>query len=179
MINLKIFQMKFSKILVIAGLLLFQLGFAQEKAELVLKKALTEAQAKNKNVFLIFHASWCKWCHVMEKNMNLPETKPIFEKKFVTAYVDVQEMGDKKKLENPGGEELMTQYKGKDAGLPFWLVLNPQGEVIVDSFNNKNENLGCPSTAEEVDMFASKLKKSSAINDKEIQIIKEIFMKKN
>lgn len=171
--------MKISKILLFLGLLLFQLHFAQEKADVVLNKALTEAKSKNKNVLLMFHASWCKWCHVMEKNMNLPETKPIFDKKFVTAYVDVQEMGEKKKLENPGGEALMEKYKGKDAGLPFWLVLNPKGEVLADSFNDKNENLGCPSTAEEVDVFVAKLKKSSKMNDKELQMVKQTFLKKN
>lgn len=171
--------MKISKILLFLGLLLFQLHFAQEKADVVLNKALTEAKSKNKNVLLMFHASWCKWCHVMEKNMNLPETKPIFDKKFVTTYVDVQEMGEKKKLENPGGEALMEKYKGKDAGLPFWLVLNPKGEVLADSFNDKNENLGCPSTAEEVDVFVAKLKKSSKMNDKELQTVKQTFLKKN
>lgn len=171
--------MKISKILLFLGLLLFQLHFAQEKADVVLNKALTEAKSKNKNVLLMFHASWCKWCHVMEKNMNLPETKPIFDKKFVTAYIDVQEMGEKKKLENPGGEVLMEKYKGKEAGLPFWLVLNPKGEVLADSFNDKNENLGCPSTAEEVDVFVAKLKKSSKMNDNELQTVKQTFLKKN
>lgn len=171
--------MKFSKILLIIGLLFFQLNFAREKADLVLKKALTEAKSKNKNVLLIFHASWCKWCHTMEKNMNLPDTKPVFERKFVTAYVDVQEVGDKKKLENPGGEDLMDEYRGKEAGLPFWLILNPEGEVLADSFNDKKENLGCPSTAEEVDAFAAKLKKSSRMSDSELQVIKKAFMKKN
>jgi thioredoxin-related protein len=171
--------MKFSRILMILGVFLFQLNFAQEKADVVLIKALTEAKSKNKNVLLVFHASWCKWCHVMEKNMNLPETKPIFEKKFVTAYVDVQEMKEKKTLENPGGEELMKKYKGENAGLPFWLVLNPKGEVLADSFNEKGENLGCPSTAEEVATFAAKLEKSSKMNKNELQIVEKVFTKKN
>lgn len=169
--------MNFSKILIIAGLLLCQLNFAQEKADVILKKALTEAKAENKNVLLMFHASWCKWCHTMENNMKLPETKPVFEKKFVTAYVDVQEMGEKKKLENPGGEALMNKYKGKDAGLPFWLILSPGGKVLADSFNDKKENLGCPSTAEEVDVFLAKLKKSSKMNDNELQAVKKAFVK--
>ncbi|WBV61479.1 thioredoxin family protein [Chryseobacterium camelliae] len=171
--------MKFSRILMILGLFLFQLNFAQEKADVVLNKALTEAKSKNKNVLLVFHASWCKWCHVMEKNMNLPETKPVFEKKFVTAYVDVQEMKEKKALENPGGEELMKKYKGEEAGLPFWLILNPKGEVLADSFNEKGENLGCPSTAEEVAAFTAKLEKSSKMNKAELQTIEKVFTKKN
>ncbi|MFP3832760.1 thioredoxin family protein [Chryseobacterium sp. SIMBA_028] len=170
--------MKYSKIIVVVTLLLFQLGTAQEKADVVLNKALTEAKAGKKNVLLMFHASWCKWCKMMEKNMNLPETKPLFDKKFVTAYVDVQERGEKKSLENPGGQELMNKYKGENAGLPFWLILNPKGEVLADSFNAKGENLGSPSTPEEVATFITKLEKTSKLKKEELQIIENVFVKK-
>ncbi|MGE8527975.1 thioredoxin family protein [Chryseobacterium rhizosphaerae] len=171
--------MKYSKIIVVAALLFFQLGLAQEKAGIVLDKALKEAKVSHKNVLLVFHASWCKWCKIMEKNMNLPETKPIFEKNFVTAYVDVQERGEKKALENPGGQELMNKYKGENAGLPFWLILNPKGEVLADSFDDKKQNLGSPSTPEEVAIFSAKLKKSSKLSKEELQIIENVFTKKD
>ncbi|NIF04370.1 DUF255 domain-containing protein [Chryseobacterium sp. Tr-659] len=170
--------MKYSKIIIVITLLMFQLGMAQEKADVVLNKALKEAKAEKKNVLLVFHASWCKWCKMMEKNMDLPETKPIFNKRFVTAYLDVQERGDKKSLENPGGQELMNKYKGENAGLPFWLVLNPKGEVLADSFDDKGQNLGSPATPEEVTAFIAKLGKSSKLNKEEAQTIEKVFMKK-
>ncbi|MCE4067549.1 thioredoxin family protein [Chryseobacterium gleum] len=170
--------MKYSKIIIVVTLLLFQLGTAQEKADVVVNKAFTEAKAGKKNVLLIFHASWCKWCKMMEKNMNLPETKPIFDKRFVTAYIDVQERGDKKSLENPGGQELMNKYNGENAGLPFWLILNPKGEVLADSFDAKGENLGSPATPEEVATFIAKIEKSSKLNKEEAQTIEKVFVKK-
>lgn len=170
--------MKFTKILVILGLFLFQLNFAQEKADVVFKKALTEAKAGNKNVLLVFHASWCKWCKLMEHNMNLPETKPIFDKNFVTAYIDVQERGEKKVLENLGGQELMNKYKGQNAGLPFWLILNPKGVVLADSFDQKGDNLGSPATSEEVEAFLTKLEKGAKLNTEQKQIIQNVFVKK-
>ncbi|MET3035713.1 thioredoxin family protein [Chryseobacterium sp. NRRL B-14859] len=143
-----------------------------------MEKALTEAKANKKNVLLVFHASWCKWCKMMEKNMDLPETQPIFNKRFVTAYVDVQERGEKKALENPGGQELMNKYKGENAGLPFWLILNPKGEVLADSFDDKGQNLGSPATPEEVNIFIAKLGASSKLNKEELQTIQNIFVKK-
>ncbi|WP_343686738.1 thioredoxin family protein [Chryseobacterium gleum] len=170
--------MKYSKIIIVVTLLLFQLGTAQEKADVVVNKAITEAKAGKKNVLLIFHASWCKWCKMMEKNMDLPETKPIFDKRFVTAYIDVQERGDKKSLENPGGQELMNKYNGENAGLPFWLILNPKGGVLADSFDAKGENLGSPATPEEVATFIAKIEKSSKLNKEEAQTIGKVFVKK-
>jgi len=170
--------MKCNKIILIVGLFLFQLNFAQEKADVVLNKAFKEAKAKNKNVLLVFHASWCKWCKMMEKNMNLPETKPLFDKNFVTAYLDVQERGEKKSLENLGGQEIMNKYKGENAGLPFWLVLDPKGKVLADSFDEKGDNLGSPATLEEVNSFLAKLEKSSKLNKKELETIQSVFVKK-
>ncbi|SEH28947.1 thioredoxin family protein [Chryseobacterium culicis] len=170
--------MKYPKIFVIVTLLLFQLGAAQEKADIVLNKALTEAKAGKKNVLLVFHASWCKWCKMMEKNMDLPETKLIFDKRFVTAYIDVQERGDKKSLENPGGQELMNKYKGENAGLPFWLIVSPKGDVLADSFDAKGENLGSPATPEEVTTFIAKLGKASKLTNEEAQTIEKVFVKK-
>ena len=170
--------MKYSKIIIVVTLLLFQLGTAQEKADVVINKAITEAKAGKKNVLLIFHASWCKWCKMMEKNMDLPEAKPIFDKRFVTAYIDVQERGDKKSLENPGGQELMNKFNGENAGLPFWLILNPKGEVLADSFDAKGENLGSPATPEEVATFIAKIEKSSKLNKEEAQTIEKVFVKK-
>ncbi|CAM3113243.1 thioredoxin family protein [Chryseobacterium flavum] len=170
--------MKYSKIIIVVTLLLFQLGAAQEKADVIINKAFTEAKAGKKNVLLIFHASWCKWCKMMEKNMDLPETKPIFDKRFVTAYIDVQERGDKKSLENPGGQELMNKYNGENAGLPFWLILTPKGEVLADSFDAKGENLGSPATPEEVTAFIAKIEKSSKLNKEEAQTIGKVFVKK-
>lgn len=171
--------MKFSKIILVVVLLFMQFGFAQEKANVVLNKALTQAKAENKNVLLVFHASWCGWCKLMEKNMELPTTKPLFDKNYVTAYLDVQERGEKKSLENPGGQELMDKYKGETAGLPFWLMLSPKGEVLADSFNEKGENIGSPASPEEVASFLVKLEKTSKLNKTELQTIQQVFVKKN
>lgn len=73
----------------------------------------------------------------------------------------------------------MNKYKGENAGLPFWLVLNPEGEVLTDSFDQKGDNLGCPSTEEEVATFVTKLEKSSKMNKGELETIAKFFTKKN
>lgn len=172
--------MKIQKIIFFAILIFaFQNFSAQQKADDLLASAKTQAAKEHKNVLLVFHASWCGWCKLMEKNMNLPETKSFFDKNFVTTYIDVQERGEKKNLENPGGQELMNRLKGEEAGLPFWLVINPKGEVLTDSFDDKGENLGSPATKEEVEFFVQKLKKVTALSSEQEQSIRAVFAKKD
>ncbi|MDN5396256.1 MAG: hypothetical protein L0G05_07005 [Chryseobacterium sp.] len=73
----------------------------------------------------------------------------------------------------------MNKYKGENAGLPFWLILNPKGEVLADSFDSKGDNLGSPATPEEVSSFLAKLEKSSKMNKEELQTIQKVFVKKD
>ena len=171
--------MKYTKILIAAFLLCFaQTAFSQVPADALIEKAQEKARKENKNVMVFFHASWCSWCKLMEKKMQQDNIKKIFEENFVFVPIDVQEKGEKKKLETPGGNELMAKYGGAKAGLPFFLFMNADGEVIENSLNEKNENLGCPSTKEEVSSFITKLKKSSKISDEQLGKIGEVFMDK-
>lgn len=171
--------MKFTKILIF----LLAFGFihhfsAQEKAETVIAKAQKKAKAENKNVMVFFHASWCSWCRLMDKKMNLPETKNLFENNYVFASLDVLERGEKEKLENPNGEKMMAEYGGRDAGLPFFVFLDSTGKVLDTSLNDLKENLGCPSTPEEITAFIAKLKKTSRLNDAQLKVIQDVFTAK-
>ena len=116
--------MKHLKIIILALLFFtFQTAFSQEKAETVIAHAQKKAKAENKNVMVFFHASWCSWCKLMEKKMNVSETKDLVDSNYVLASLDVLENGEKEKLENPDGEEWMAKYGGKDAGLPYFCLL--------------------------------------------------------
>ena len=171
--------MKYTKILFLAFLLCFaQTAFSQESAEVVIQKAKEQAKKQDKNVLVFFHASWCSWCKKMDKNMNAESTKKLFDQNYVLASLDVQERGDKKKLENPDGEQFMAKYGGEKAGLPFFVFLNSKGEVLQTSLNDNNENIGCPSTDEEVEIFLDKLKKTSELNEKQLEIIAKVFLEK-
>ena len=165
------------KSIIIATFLLLSITTinAQEQASVIMSKAYAQAVKENKNVFLMFHASWCGWCKKMDKNLTGDAISKSFNDNYVTAHLTVKESPKNQNLENPGGEELLIKYKADRAGLPFWVLLDPKGNVLADSFNAKGENLGCPSTPEEVAEFTAKLKKTSKLNDKQLAVIKEIF----
>jgi len=133
-------------------------SLAQENVTELLTKAKTQAQQENKAIFVKFEASWCGWCHKMTADMKAPSTKGFFDKHFVMVPVVVQESRSKKNLENPGGNELLKTYKGDQAGLPFWVILDKNGKRVTDSFS-QGQNLGGPSEPWEVRVFIRKLRK--------------------
>lgn len=134
-----------------------------EPAAKVVASAVAQAEKEHKHVMVIFHASWCGWCKRLDGWMATPKAKAFFEKEFVVAHLDVLEQGDKKKLENEGGAELMKKWKGENAGLPFTVILNSKGEMVVNSNSEKEGtagNIGCPWKAEEQDWFFGMIMKA-------------------
>ena len=143
----------------------------------ILTKAENQAKVENKNVFLIFNASWCGWCKKMEKNMDDPLVKSYFDANYVKTFMTVQERAEKKNLETPGGDAVNEKLGGKDQGLPFWVILDSEGKVLEDSRVN-GENIGGPASEDEVNNLIAKLETTSKNEKVNPEKIKEVFILK-
>lgn len=170
----------------LALLLLFNLSsFAQKAkpAEDILNKAYKRAAKEKKNVFVIFHASWCGWCHRMDSAMNAAVCKKFFDNNYVTTHLVIFEAKDKKDLENPGAEDLLKKLHFDKEGIPVWLIFDKDGNLLADSWIRKGEaeklsigsNSGCPANAEEVDYFIKVLQKTSTLNPDQLEVIHKRF----
>ncbi|PZR21755.1 MAG: thioredoxin family protein [Citrobacter freundii] len=153
-------------------------------ADLVLKEATATAAKEKKNVFIIFHASWCVWCHRMDTSMNDKSVKAFFDDNYVIRHLTVLESPNKKNLENPGAEEMMEKYNGKNQGIPYWLIFDNKGKFLFDSKRRpkgggpeSGDNTGCPASKPEVDYFVSVLKQTSKLTDKQLAVIYALFRK--
>lgn len=143
----------------------------------ILTKAQNQAKVENKNVFLIFHASWCGWCKKMEKNMDDPLVKSYFDANYVKTFITVQERAEKKNLETTGGDAVNKKLGGKDQGLPFWVILDSTGKVLEDSRVN-GENIRGPASEDEVNNLIAKLETTSKNEKVNPEKIKEVFILK-
>lgn len=152
-------------------------GNAQQtpSASEVLKEARDKAAKENKKVMVIFHASWCGWCHKMDASLNDPSVKSFFDKNYVITHLTIDESPDKKNLENPGAKELNAKWGGDNQGLPFWVIIDKDEKILADSQIEPGKNVGCPASAEEVAHFIKVLKKTSSITDEEIVKVEKRF----
>jgi thiol-disulfide isomerase/thioredoxin len=154
-------------------------------AESILKAAYERAGKENKNVFVIFHASWCGWCHKMDSSMNDKSCRRFFDDNYITCYLTVDESKGKEHLENPGAKEFRKKYNGEGAGIPFWLIFDQNAMLLADSrirpdgagFEVKGDNSGCPASEAEIAYFIKVLKKTTRLTTSGLSVIAKRFSK--
>lgn len=155
-----------------------------KQANDILQSAYRQAVTDNKNVFLMFHASWCGWCHKLDSSMNDKTVRDFFNNNYVITHLTVYESKDNKNLENPGALEVLRKYKGNDLGIPYWIIFDKNGKWLADSqmrqdganFDVLGENVGCPASREEVNHFLKVLAKTSSLNASELSAIEKRFL---
>ncbi len=176
------------KLLVITLIFSTTNGHAQTKTPgtySLIKKAKSVAVKTNKNIFVIFHASWCIWCHRMETAMNDETVKSFFDKNYMIQHLTVDERAEKEKSNNPGANELLTKYGGGEQGIPYWVIVDKNGNLLADSRLHSDDgqltgsNVGCPAKPEEVDYFIKVLKKTSLLTKPQLELLRARFLKIN
>jgi thiol-disulfide isomerase/thioredoxin len=159
--------------------------FAQKaplSSEEIMKEAFTSAKKQNKKVLVMFHASWCGWCHKMDTSLNDASVKKFFDDYFVIRHLVVFESKGKENLENPGALEMLIKHEGKDEGIPFWLIFDKDENFLADSRmpalvngTEKLQNTGCPASKEEVNYFIEVLKKTTDLKEDQLEKIRTRF----
>ena len=152
-----------------------------DSAQTIIKAAVIKAQSSSKNIFLLFHATWCKWCTRLEAVLEQPEIKKIIDENYILIRLDVSERGDKiQAYENPGGNKILARFGGENSGLPFIVFLDEKGKVIANSnVMPKKENIGYPGAKEEITAFVKLLKNTAPhMTTKQRSAISD-YLKKN
>ena len=129
-------------------------GAAVPSAQSVISTAVARARTEHKVVLIEFGASWCVWCKSFNAFVHAPETERVVANNYVVVNLTVQERGENKALENPGGAEAMDGWGGAKSGLPFYVFLDADGKKVADSNAMPDgTNVGFPGNAGELQIF--------------------------
>lgn len=159
-----------------------------QTAQFKVANAIKKAKQENKKVLLMFKASWCGLCKKLYKTISDPSIKPYFDANYVIEQLVVFESKKNKHLEDEGAAIILAQYEGTDSGIPFWVILDGEGQLLVNSkLGRKSKtktligaqgNIGCPATPEEVESFLFKLRKTAALTPIDLKEIASKFNSK-
>ena len=129
-------------------------------ASVLLDAAAKAAKGGNRNLFVLFHASWCGWCRKLEAAISTPAAKEVLDRHYERVELTVLERGEKAADENAGAEELLSKLAGADAGLPFTAVLDRKTRSALATSNTggPGTNIGFPAKADEIDHFLGMLR---------------------
>ena len=142
-------------------------------ARSLLSAAEAQAAAQGKNVFLVFHASWCGPCYLLHHFLNAPQIAPLMKSSYVILEIDILER-KRSDWENPGGQSLYRKYGGK-GGVPFYAVLAPSGKKLADSNSKDDGVVVVPYDADTREPFLALLKRTGArMNDKRLSQMKAL-----
>jgi thiol-disulfide isomerase/thioredoxin len=142
-----------------------------------------KAQNTDKNVFIMFKASWCGLCKKLKRNINDTDLNGLFNDNYVFADLVVFESKKNKHLENEGASDLLSRYNGTESGIPFWVILDKSGKLLANSkldstaqvLIGKGPNIGCPITKAEIEGFLFKLRHTSTLKMADLNRIQSKF----
>ncbi len=164
-------RLKLLSIAVVAVITVTALAQKPATADKLLDQAKAQAKAEQKSILLVFGASWCPDCDVLDSFFHAPQAKPIFDKHFVIVHLNVfEENGENPGRNTPGGVKVIMKYGGvSPAGmvsLPFIVVTDADGKRITDSrrptaTHATDKNIGFPDQPEDIAWFVEMMKKGS------------------
>jgi thiol-disulfide isomerase/thioredoxin len=118
---------------------------------------IAKAKSERKMVFVDFGASWCGWCHRLDKFLaDTSAAGRAMRDNFVIVPVVVLETAELAALNNPGSDSLRNAYRGTapDDGLPFFAILDTAGKVVgTSNAMPDNSNIGHPDLDTEIEAF--------------------------
>lgn len=128
-------------------------AFSPKAAEAV-AQAAANAEASGKRLLLVFHASWCGYCELLDMMLEDPACAPILDKHFVIYHLRALEKKPELRAQQlDGADEVYSSLVADRIGLPYMAALDGKAARLADSVMRNGDNFGFPVDAVELDNF--------------------------
>lgn len=108
----------------------------RRNAHELLEQALATAKAENRRVIVQETATWCGPCVALSRFLD--EHRQVWEKDYLWIKLDHRWEGSR--------EIADTLRDGASGGIPWWTILDAEGNRLVTSNNSDGDNIGYPSS---------------------------------
>ena len=133
------------------------LGFLKKHAPTPLNaltlydEALAQAKRENKRVIFQETATWCGPCWMLSRFLD--KHRSDWEEDYLWVKMDHRWTG---------AQDLMRDLRGDaEAGVPWWIIVDADGKKLATSNMPSGENIGFPSSAEEIKHFQTMLEQTA------------------
>jgi|SRR5579872_944709 len=102
-------------------------------AQTALDEALALARADHKRVLVIFGATWCYDCHVLDATLRSPQVAPLVAANYHVIHINIGDGDD--------NADLAARFEVPlDKGIPGLAVLDPDGRLVTSQKNGEFES---------------------------------------
>ena len=132
------------------------------KAAEAVAQAAADAEASGKRLLLVFHASWCSWCELVDMMLADEACAPILARHFVIYHLRVLEKKpDMRAKQLEGADEVYSSLTPEKTGLPYMVAMDGKAGRVSDSIMPTGDNFGFPVEAAELQNFQDMMRKAA------------------
>ncbi|MCK6494932.1 MAG: thioredoxin family protein [Candidatus Omnitrophica bacterium] len=121
-------------------------------AEQLLAAALGQARKDQRSILIHFGAPWCIWCKRFDRFLSREDIQPLISPDFINLKIDIERMA--------GGEKVYRQVRKQGQGIPWFAILDANGEAVSTS-DAPAGNIGFPISPGGIDHFLGMLGSSA------------------
>lgn len=124
------------------------------RASEAVAQAAVSAEANGKRLLLIFYASWCGYCDLLDMMLEDAACAPILDRHFVVYHLRALEKKPEMRAQQlDGADDVYSSLVADRIGLPYMAALDGKAARVADSVMRSGDNFGFPVDAVELDNF--------------------------
>jgi thiol-disulfide isomerase/thioredoxin len=121
------------------------------------------AAAEGKSLLIVFFASWCGWCQLMDRLLDDGRAGRVLRARFRIMHLRALERRPQMRQQQlNGADETFNAYAPTGAGLPFLVFVAADGHSLANTASMPDgTNIGFPVEPEELNAFDAMLRNAA------------------